>query len=143
APAASATCSHTFTLTAARTNTATASGTSGNASVSATATATVNSFNCVCTLAYPDNSNLPRSGVLFNESEVLRASSPGNNSCATTGSSIKLWYNDEHALTLGVRRAIVKNSSGTTTTDFAITPSPAGPACVSNPLVGTTALSGD
>jgi len=57
--------------------------------------------------------------------------------------TIKLWYNDEHALTLGVRRVIVKTSGGTTTTDYPITPTPGTPACVTHPLVGTTSMTGD
>ncbi len=50
-----------------------------------------------CTLGYPDNSSLPRSRVAFNESEVLRAygRSPGE---------IRMWYNDEHAMLLGIRQ---------------------------------------
>jgi hypothetical protein len=80
--------------------------------------------------------------VIFNESTVLRAFDPSTN-CATPGSTIKLWYNDEHALTLGVRRIIVKTASGTTTTDYPLTVSPATAACMSNPLVGDTIASGD
>ena len=57
---------------------------------------------------YPDSSNLPRSGVLFNESTVLRAFSPvsGGVTRVGLGLQVKMWYNDEHALTLGVRRVI-------------------------------------
>ncbi|MDB5226194.1 MAG: hypothetical protein JWN78_387 [Bacteroidota bacterium] len=100
-------------------------------------------FNCLCNLQYPDNSNLPRSAVLFNESEVLRASDPGPTTCGSTGTKIKAWYSDEHALTLGVHRVIVKNASGTTTTDYPIAPTPSSPTCISHPLVGTTIQSGD
>ena len=99
---------------------------------------------CVsCTLGYPDNSNLPRSAQPFNESEVLRAFTPGPSICGQAPEYIKLWYSDEHALTLGVRRVIVKTSGGTTTTDYPITPTPASPSCVDHPLVGTTIQTGD
>src|SRR5437870_10141278 len=73
---------------------------------------------------YPDNSNSPRSGVLFNESEVLRAFSPvtGGTTRIGLGLQVRMWYNDEHALTLGVNKVIVQNSAGATltTTPYAI-----------------------
>lgn len=96
-----------------------------------------------CKLGYPDNSNLPRSAQPFNESDVLRAFDPGPSICGKAPEYIKLWYSDEHALTLGVRRVIVKSAAGTTTTDYPITPTPASPTCVDQPLVGTTFNSGD
>ena len=73
---------------------------------------------------------------------MLRAFSPS----VTPGSTIKMWYNDEHALTLGIRQVNVKTSMGTTTTNYPIsalcgTPS-AGCSAVP-PLVGTTAQNGD
>ena len=37
----------------------------------------------------------------FNESEVLRTSEP---TVATVGGTIRLFYNDEHALALGIRQ---------------------------------------
>ena len=97
-----------------------------------------------CMVGYPDNSNLPRSAVVFSESDVLVASEPGPSTCGQAVTQIKLWYTDEHALTLGVRRVIVKNQGGvTTTTDYAVAPTPASPTCVSHPAVGTTVPSGD
>ena len=81
--------------------------------------------------------------MVFSESEVLRQSDPGPLSCGTQGSTIKLWYNDEHALILGVRRVNVKTASGITTTDYPITPSALTPTCVNNPIVGTTIAAGD
>ena len=96
-----------------------------------------------CMVGYPDNSNLPRSAVVFNESDVLVASDPGPASCGAAATQIKLWYTDEHALTLGVRRVVVKSANGaTTTTDYPVTPTPASPTCVTHPLVGTTIQSG-
>src|SRR5213078_2473876 len=62
---------------------------------------------------------------------------------ATPGLSIKVWYNDEHALTLGVRRVIVQTKTGTTTTDYPVSALSTNPGSVLNPQVGTTALDGD
>jgi hypothetical protein len=52
-----------------------------------------------CQLNYPDNSHLPRSAVVFNESEVLRGFS-----IVGTGANpgVAAWYSDEHALLLGI-----------------------------------------
>jgi hypothetical protein len=99
-----------------------------------------------CALGYPSGQPPALSSVVFNESEVLRASAavPGGGSVAGPNDRIAVWYNDEHALTLGVRRVIVKTSSGTTTTDYPITPLNADPAThagsATNPQVGTTSL---
>jgi len=97
---------------------------------------------CNCTLGYTDHSNDPRSSVVFNESTVLRTFDPGPATCAAVGGKIKLWYNDEHALTLGVRRVIVKNVGSTTTTDYPIAPTPGSPTGISNPQVGSQVASG-
>ena len=91
-----------------------------------------------CSLGYPDSSNLPRSLVAFNESEVLRATDPVGSTCVSSATSVKVWYNDEHAMTLGVRSVVVKTAAGTTTTNYSITPTPSSPTCVSYPLVGST-----
>src|SRR5260221_10513529 len=73
---------------------------------------------------YPDNSNSPRSGVLFSESGVLRACSPvsGGTTRIGLGLQIRMWYNDEHGLTLGVNKVIVQSSGGATlsTTPYTI-----------------------
>jgi len=69
------------------------------------------------TCGYPFKSSNPRTYVSFNESEVLRAFSPQQTVNATSGLAIKLWYNDENALTLGVRRVLVKTKTGVTTTE--------------------------
>src|SRR5207248_1065238 len=140
APGASGTCTATRNLTGSRINIATASGTSGGKPVTATATATVNSFSCVCTLGYPDASNSPRSATIFNESEVLRAFQPGGNSCATTGGTIRMFYNDEHALTLGVRRVITKDASGvvTSTVEYPVSAMSATPSAAFNPSIGAS-----
>src|SRR2546426_20064 len=95
-----------------------------------------------CVIAYPFDSSDPRTSVDFNESEVLRAFSPQQTVNATPGLTIKVWYNDEHALTLGVRRVIVKTHSGTTATDYPVAALPSDPGSVLYPQVGTTALDG-
>jgi len=53
--------------------------------------------------------NTGRPGVAFNESEVLRAFDPAAG-CITNFNSgtVKLWYNDEHVLTLGVHDVVFK-----------------------------------
>src|SRR5207245_281304 len=61
----------------------------------------------------------------------------------TRAVSDKAWYNDEHALTLGVRRVIVQTKTGTTTTDYPVSALSTNPGSVLNPQVGTTALDGD
>src|SRR5437870_11114540 len=96
-----------------------------------------------CLIAYPFNSSDPRTSVDFNESEVLRAFSPQGTINALPGLTIKVWYNDEHALTLGVRRVIVKTLTGTTTTDYPFSALLQNPGGVLNPQVGTTVLDGD
>src|SRR2546426_617552 len=96
-----------------------------------------------CVIAYPFDSSDPRTNVSFAESEVLRAFSPPQSVNATPGLTIKVWYNDEHALTLGVRRVIVKTHSGTTTTDYPVSALPSNPGSVLHPQVGATALDGD
>ncbi len=96
-----------------------------------------------CVIAYPFKSSDPRTSVGFNESDVLRGFSPQQTVNATPGLAIKVWYNDEHALTLGVRRVIVKTDSGTTTTDYPVSALPSDPGSVLYPQVGTTALDGD
>src|SRR5438093_12902119 len=54
-----------------------------------------------------------------------------------------VFYNDEHALTLGVRRVLVKTSAGTSMTDYPLSPLTSSPDGVLDPQVGTMALDGD
>ncbi len=99
-----------------------------------------------CAIMYPFASSDPRTSVVFNESEVLRTFSPTGAVTATPGLTIKLWYNDEHALTLGVRQVSVKTKTGTAVTDYplaALCSTPTAGCGVTNPQVGTTALDGD
>ena len=59
-----------------------------------------------CKLGYPSAENA-RTVAVFNESEVLRAFDPPQGCTSDANGTIKLWYNDEHALTLGVRQVTV------------------------------------
>ena len=89
-----------------------------------------------CTPPYPFTSSNPLTSIPFRESEVLRAFMVGvTEGC--TPSEIRVFYNDEHALILGVRRMIVRTSSGFTVTDFPVSPLPASPSSVLNPAVGS------
>ena len=112
-------------------------------------TASTNTTNCPvtnCSILYPFSSTNPRTNVGFNESEVLRTFSPVGGVLATPGLTIKLWYNDEHAMFLGVNKVTVKTSSGTTTTNYTVSPlcaTPASGCAVTPPQVGTSALDGD
>lgn len=105
----------------------------------------ISSIPCAsCQLGYPDNSNLPKSAVVFNENEVLRAMDPSSVTCGVLESGyIKLWYSDEHAMTLGVRSVIVKRANGTTyTTNYPITAYGGSPTCASGVQFGTLINSG-
>src|SRR5438034_1379563 len=93
-----------------------------------------------CVLGYPFTSQNPRTSVAFNESEVLRAFKPAT---VGPGERLMVFYNDEHALTLGVRRVLVKSSSGKSMKDFGFTLLMHNPDGVLNPQVGTTDLDGD
>jgi hypothetical protein len=97
-----------------------------------------------CTVTYPFQSENPLTNVVFNESEVLRSfTTTVADGCMPN--EIRLWYNDEHALTLGVGRVIVKNVGGVppTVTDYPISRLLTNPGSVTDPQVGTTATSGD
>jgi hypothetical protein len=93
--------------------------------------------NTNCTIGYPYTSANPITSAVFSESEVLAAYN-------STSNTISVWYNDEHAMILGVRRVIVKDAAGaTTTTDYPVSPLTANPGVFGNPQVGATALLGD
>jgi hypothetical protein len=70
-----------------------------------------------CVLGYPYSSSNPRTSVTFNESEVLRA-------FGLFGDHVALFYNDEHAMTLGVNPGV--------------TPMTTNPSHATNPSVGNT-----
>jgi hypothetical protein len=90
-------------------------------------------FTAQCTLGYPDTSNNPRSSVDFNESEVLRT-------FALYGSGanqqVAMFYNDEHAMTLGVRQVNTVSGGVTTTQNFPFTAMSGNPSHAVNPDSG-------
>jgi hypothetical protein len=90
-----------------------------------------------CTPPYPFSSSNPKTNIAFNESTVLRAFTVSVNQTSCLG-TIQLFYNDEHALTLGVNKVSVKTTSGTTTTNCDVTPLPSDPGSATNPNVGLT-----
>ncbi|TMB10680.1 MAG: hypothetical protein E6J71_26440, partial [Deltaproteobacteria bacterium] len=116
-------------------NTVTVSGNGGVCTAQASAAVVA-----PCVLGYPFTSKNPRTSVAFNESEVLRAFQPAT---VRPHERLKVFYNDEHALTLGVSKVLVKTSSGTTMMTFPFTLLPSSPAGTTNPQVGTTDLDGD
>ncbi|HXT97446.1 MAG TPA: hypothetical protein VN853_14185 [Polyangia bacterium] len=89
---------------------------------------------------YPTSSSDVLTSVTFNESDILRAIQPSGS--ASSG-VVRLFYNDEHALTLGVRSVVVTSASGATTTDYPVSALPADPGSVTSPETGSTILAGD
>jgi hypothetical protein len=89
---------------------------------------------------YPYASSNPLTSTVFNESEVLRAIQPSG---SWPSGVVSLFYNDEHAMTLGVRSVVVKSASGTTTTDYPVSALAASPSTVTSPQTGTNLLTGD
>jgi hypothetical protein len=87
---------------------------------------------------YPYPSSNPLTSIAFNESSVL----VGANLDLTNG-AFDVWYSDEHALALGIGTVVVKTSSGTTTTNYALSPLTSDPGSALNPAVGSTATTGD
>jgi hypothetical protein len=80
------------------------------------------------------------SSVVFNESTVLEAVVPSGGEPTAT---IAVFYNDEHAMTLGVRQVVVKDATGTTMKDFPVSALPSDPGTVTNPMLGSTMITGD
>ena len=89
---------------------------------------------------YPYASSNPLTNVAFSESEVLRAIDPSG---GVPLASVRLFYNDEHALTLGVRHVDVTTSSGTSGKDYPVSPLPTNPGATRYPQTGTNEVSGD
>jgi hypothetical protein len=82
---------------------------------------------------YPYASSDALTNVAFNESSVLVASN-----LDLTNGFFDVWYSDEHALALGVNQVTVISSSGTTTTNYNVSPLGTNPGAVTNPSVGGT-----
>jgi hypothetical protein len=89
---------------------------------------------------YPTTGGTALSKVTFSENEVLRAIQPEG---AAPQGIVRLFYNDEHALTLGVRSVVVKTAAGAMTMDYPVSPLMTDPGSVTNAQLGTTELQGD
>jgi len=89
---------------------------------------------------YPSASSNPLTSTTFNENEVLRAIRPAG---SWPNGVVQMFYNDEHAMTLGVRQVAVKMMSGTTTTDYPVTPLATNPGSSTNAQTGSNVLVGD
>jgi hypothetical protein len=89
---------------------------------------------------YPTTTSNPLTSTVFNENEVFRAIRPAG---AWPNGVVQMFYNDEHAMTLGVRSVVVKSSSGTTTTDYPVTALTTDPGSSTSPQTGTNMLVGD
>ncbi len=85
---------------------------------------------------YPYQSSNALTDIAFSESEVLAAIVPSGGSPFAT---IQLFYNDEHAMTLGVREVVVNG----VTTSYEVSPLTKNPDTVSSPKTGTNLLTGD
>ena len=84
---------------------------------------------------YPFASVNPLTNILFNESSVLAAIVPSG---GYPFASIQLFYNDEHAMTLGVREAVINGVS----TSYPISPLTKSPDVVNAPETGTNLILG-
>lgn len=82
---------------------------------------------------YPYASSNPRTSVAFNESSVLRAAN-----LDTVNGYFDVWYNDEHALALGVGTVVIKTAGGTVATSYPITPLSSNPGSANSPATGAT-----
>jgi len=56
--------------------------------------------------------------------------------------TLQMFYNDEHAMTLGVRQINVKTSSGTTTTNYPVSMMVGNPSSAIPPIIGATEAQG-
>jgi uncharacterized repeat protein (TIGR01451 family) len=86
-----------------------------------------------CVIGYPTTeTGFPRSSVIFAENVILRGDQGPAQCTGTNPSAIVAFYNDEHAITLGVRRVIV-NTAGNRTCSGGPTP---GISCTGNAQCG-------
>jgi len=89
---------------------------------------------------YPTTTSNPLTATVFNENGVLRAIRPAG---SWPNGVVQMFYNDEHAMTLGVREVVVKSSSGSNTMDYPITALATDPGSSTDPQIGTNMLAGD
>jgi|GEM_PF-2100475 len=98
-----------------------------------------------CTPPYPFASTNLLTSIDFNEPECLVASVIKTvSNCVPT--QVQVFYNDEHAMTLGIRQLITKTKSGTvvtlTTNNYAMKTLSSNPGGATNPAVGATMAQG-
>ena len=84
---------------------------------------------------YPFASANALTGILFNESTVLAAIAPSG---GYPLASVQLFYNDEHAMTLGVHEADILGA----TTMFPVSPLTKSPDIVNSPETGSNLITG-
>jgi hypothetical protein len=108
----------------------------GIKTVRVSAAATAQAGNCTCSLDYPYTSGNPLTSVDFNESEVLAAFTTNY---VSSGGAIKLWYNDEHPMTLGIRQVVVDG----VVSNYTVSPLTSNPGAAMGVQVGTMAMTGD
>jgi hypothetical protein len=84
---------------------------------------------------YPFASTNPLTNIVFNESEVLAAIVPSG---GYPFASIQLFYDDEHAMTLGVRETVINGVS----TTYEVSPLTSNPGVIENPKTGTNQITG-
>jgi len=84
---------------------------------------------------YPFASSNPLTDILFNESAVLAAIVPSG---GYPFASIQLFYNDEHAMTLGVHQTVINGMA----TDFPVSLLTKSPDIVNMPATGTNLIIG-
>ncbi len=84
---------------------------------------------------YPFSSSNPLTDILFNESSILAAIVPSG---GYPFASIQLFYNDEHAMTLGVRETVINGVSRS----FPVSPLTKSPDVISAPKTGTNLILG-
>ena len=134
--ASTGTSTSTGTYTSVATTTSTGTGTNTNTSTGTCTPGVVGTLVTDC--GYTFTSSDPLTSVAFNESDVLVGIVPTGGSYAT----VRVFYGDEHALTLGVRNVTVKAASGTTSTDYTVSPMSADPGSVAYPQTGSNVLFG-
>ena len=84
---------------------------------------------------YPYSSSNALTDILFNESSVLAAIVPSG---GYPFASIQLFYNDEHAMTLGVRETVINGAS----TPFPVSTLGKSPDIVNTPATGSNLIIG-
>ncbi len=89
----------------------------------------------VTNCGYPYSSGNPLTNIVFNESEVLAAILPSG---GYPFASIQLFYNDEHAMTLGVRQTVINGVAK----DYDVSPLTSNPQVIENPKTGTNDITG-